>query len=226
MKFCVATLYSPDCSALAAVSNPNKRQYCSRHGYDLKLKTDGFDSRYSRFGWHYLAFERFRFFRECLNEFGLVLGCGADVLITNPSLRLEDIMEGRKPFVIAKDAIGFQTDVILVRRHPRSLELLDALLDSAPAYINAPFVDQTAFADLYPRFADAVEAVPQRVLNSFDYGTLSAWHTVHPNYRLAVDADGNDGQWQPGDFIFHCPGLPMHSKVAVLKDHLKMIQVV
>lgn len=219
MKICVATLCSPDCAALGAVTEPNKNDYCQRHGYDFLVRREGFIGD-PKHGHHRFVFERFRFFRDCLQSYDAVLGCGADVAITNPAVKLEDLMEWRKPFIIAKDALGLQTDVMLMRNRPDVISLLSAVVAAENRYWNAPYLDQSALTDIAPLYADTIEVVPQRLINAYDYNTLTAWHSVHQNYWLAKDADGNDGQWQPGDFILHCPGLPMERKLQVLREHV------
>lgn len=222
MKVCVATLCSADCSQISAVTEPNKAAYCERHGYELLIKREGFTGD-SDHGHHRFAFERFKFFIECLVDHDAVLGCGADVIITNPAITLESLMEGRKPFIIAKDAIGFQTDVMLMRKEPYVIALLSTIVECQEQYWGSPYLDQTAMAEIGPMFNRTVQVVPQRLINAYDYRTLTEWYRVHENYRLAKDCDGNDGQWHPGDFIFHCPGLSHDRKIEVLKAYLGVV---
>lgn len=217
MNIKVATLYSPDCADLAAITNPVKQAYCNRHGYYFATKTDGFKIVEPICGWHRYVFERWRWFAEVLSECDAVFCCGTDVLITNPSITLESIMDGRKPFLISQDAQMPNSDVMLIRRDSRCLHLMDGVANCHSSHHNAPYLDQTAFQELLPRYQDTVEVLPQRVMNSYDYNLMSCWHPIHENYRLAVDIEGNDGQWQPGDFIFHCPGIPYDQRMAAIK---------
>lgn len=208
MNCCVATLCSPAHAPIGAITHPNKQAYCDRHGYHFKVKSDGFQS--------HIAFERFRFFLDCLRECDLVLGCGADVIITNPEITLESLAEGRRPFLICKDANGYQSDVILARNHPDAIAFLEKIVGCEAQYVGAPQVDQTALEDFCPT-CQAVQVMPQRFMNSFDYTVL---YHLGGRYAIARDADMNDGQWHPGDFILHTPGLFADQKMALLRKHL------
>lgn len=225
MNIGLATICSPEVEAIGAVTNPNKVQYCKRHGYEFIVKTDGFVLNNPECGFHHLIFERWRWFAEILPKVDWLLCCGADVLITNMGIRIEDLVEGRNPFLICKDANGFNSDVVLVRNCWPCLDLLKDLAESRKEFSRTPELDQSAMRKILPRYANSVEVLPQRVMNAYDYTTLHEWYqrTCNVNYAKGLDADGNDGKWQPGDFIFHCPGISQSDKVRVLREKLKYV---
>lgn len=220
MNIAVATLSSPECFPLHDITAPEKRAYCERHGYKFEVKSGDFKIVDHCCGWHKYVFERWRWLAELLKGYDAVFFCGTDVLITNQTIRLEDLMEGRKPFIISQDAQMPNSDVMLVRNNPRAIELIELVAASHERHCNSAYLDQTAFQELMPTFEDVIEILPQRLMNAYDYGMMGFWYAVHDNYRLAIDKDGNDGQWKPGDFIFHCPGIPYDQRAAAIRSRI------
>ena len=218
MKIRLATITSKDVRKLASITNPNKQAYCALYNYEYVTKADAFAFKQKECGWHALAFERFYFFSSVLATCDVLLACGADVLITNPNIKLESFTD-RKPFLITKDAIGFQTDVMILRNHPRVFQLLNKLFDARTTHCKAPYLDQTALEDFAAEYSDVIEILPQRAINSFDYANMVRWHGVNENYKLGRDVFGNDGQWKSDDFIFHAAGYTFREKRKLLRKY-------
>lgn len=222
----VATLCSWDCRKLGKITNPNKQQYCDSYGYKYALKTTGiFKSikRLNKLGWHYPVFERWRYFLSVLETCDAVFCLGADVLITNHNIKLENILNKNKSFIICADAVGLQTDVMLIKNTLKTKKLIKELLEIQDKFSNYNFLDQTALESLVPKYSNIVSILPQRAMNSFDYTTLKSWYGTNPNYEKAIDINGSDGQWKMGDFILHTPGLPIDKKIEILKSYLPLV---
>jgi hypothetical protein len=224
MKIALATLCSPELAELGKLTHPNKGFYCGLHGYEYLTKLGDFLTDSPESGFHHLIFERWRWFGEMLPKFDWLLCCGVDVLITNPNITIESIVEGRKPFLICKDANGFNSDVILVKSDSECLNLMADIADSRPQFSRAPELDQSAMRSIFPKYPRTIEVLPQRVMNAYDYSSLFRYYG-NPNYAKGIDADGNDGKWQPGDFIFHCPGLSQEEKIPLLKEKLRHVAI-
>lgn len=223
MNIKVATLCSFVCRDIGKVTEPITREYCARHGYTFETKKHWFKQFSLRCGTHhFLAFERWRWFAEVLETCDMLFAIGSDVLITNHTTKLEDIAQERRSFICAKDAQGFNSDVLLVRNNPATLTLMRHVASLQSEFAKAPdnILDQGAFDSIAPNYTNEIHYVPQRLVNAYEYK-----HYAHlgGRYAQALDAEGNDGQWQRGDFVLHVPGLPKQQKIQILKEHLPLI---
>lgn len=205
------------------MTRPVRQRYCQRHRYQFLEKRWGF----KQFSWrcgthHFLAFERWRWFAEELETCDAILAIGADVLITNHRTTIEGMLADKKAFLCAKDAFSMSSDVLLVHNTPRTLGLMRRVASLQKEFENTPdtMLDQAAFESLVPSYSDVVQFLPQRQLNAYDY---PFYRHLGGRYAQAVDVDGNDGQWQQGDFLLHVPGLPKPQKIQILQNHLGMI---
>jgi len=164
--------------------------YQRQHGYANHLVTKapkGFDRP--------LAWLKLLAVRDALlkgHEYVFFLD--ADALITNPSVKLEDLMAPlratNKSMYLALEAHGgtMNTGSFFVRNHPRSLELLEWIWRQE-AFIHHPCWEQEALLHLHNHDPE----VRRRVLltdncnlfNSFPYGMRS---------------------WRKGDFLIHFAG--------------------
>lgn len=221
MKIGIATHVSNEMHMVEALTNPNKSEYALKYGYDFKLlRSTELDD--PRMGWHHLTFERYRAYRQCLIEgqYDWLFCCGADVLFTNFNISIESKCDPSFGFVITTDAGGLNSDVFIARNVPRTLELLQRIVDDRHKYVHAPVLDQNALNDLIPLYSDIVKIVPQRELQSYLYETVFGYG---PQYLKAKDLYGNDGQWKPGDFALHVPGIAREHKAQILSEMLKQV---
>jgi hypothetical protein len=223
MKVKLLTLCSDDCRELGDLTGRIKKEFAERHGYEFVEKKHDWKLSIPSLGHHHLVFERWLFLFEELQSSDVCLMTGADVLFTNHTITVESLMKDRKPFIIAKDALGFQSDVIIATKTDKTLELIKSVYNSYTTHRDAPFLDQSAFADHYKNFEQVIEVVPQRLINSFHYWTLKAWFSVHDNYAKGIDESGNDGQWRVGDFALHLPGISFAERISLVKSHIPLI---
>lgn len=214
MRFCVATVCSNTYADICAVTTPNKNEYARRHGYDCIIK-------YESVPYPQVFFRRLRWFLELLESkrYDWVFCCGGDVIFTNLTIPLTAIVGPDDHFIIAKDALTYQSDVFIVRASEKGTAFMRAWADSEPQFCKSEMYDQDAFAVLHPQFMDTIRVVPQRVLQGYDYDLYT---NLGGNYAKALDANGNDGQWKPGDFAFHVPA-HMDRKIAILKEKLNHV---
>jgi hypothetical protein len=72
--------------------------------------------------------------------------------------------------------------------------------------------------DTQGMMGDRIKFVPQRVMNSYNYD-LYPW-APHIHKR---DVSGNDGHWQPGDFLIHWPGVAQARRMTLARDMLTQV---
>lgn len=227
MKIGIATFCSPDVAELQAMTDPNRRAYAAKHGYDYTVLSTSLVAD-PRMGWHAHAFERFRAYRSLLvgGKYDWLFCCGADVIFTNPEIPIEPKCDWSKGFIIANDAGGLNSDVFIARNCSRTLELLQAVVDLRDRHWCSPLIDQDALDEVLPDFQDIVKIVPQKELQSHLYDAIIYKEVEVTSVQPYVDGKdklGNDGQWKPGDFALHAAGFPYAEKIAVLSKILKEI---
>lgn len=208
MTFTIVTFSSPEWSELAALTEGNKALYCARHRYDL-LTFHG--------PWKLgVAWARIADVAALCRSHPAdwLFFMGADTLITNFNVKLESLIDDKAHVIIANDCNGWNMDVMLIRCSPEAAAYFDYVLSTREQFVFAAFMEQSAMIAAAPKFPGLFKEVPQRTFNSYDY---TLWG------RAAIDCRGNDGQWQPGDFVFHAPGLPYEKKLETIKRILPQV---
>jgi hypothetical protein len=214
MRFCIATIYNPDYAFICDVTNPNKQRYAARHGYEFipsVIEISHLDLSFARYGWYTRLLQS--------NFYDWLFCCDGDMIFTNFTILLNSFVGTDHHFVIAKDALMVQAGVFLVRNSPHGRSILRRI-SAMQSQFRDGLRDQEAIQVAMSEFPEAFKVLPQRRLQSYEYGL---YKDLGGNYLKAQDADGNDGQWQPGDFALHVPGVG-EQKLKVLSEHLPLVE--
>lgn len=223
MKFLVVNAHLPAYKPLADLTTyGNRTEYCKRHGYTLKVQTEGFELPCC----HPVTFSRLKFMRDELNGSGFDWAwcSGVDTLNTNFNIRLEDLVDPAFHVIASCEWCGpFQADSFMVRNSPQGFGWMDAILAKYEVYKNHTWVEQQAIIDSLGEFGSAIKLLPQRVMNAYDYALYREKYKGEPKVMDAKDWFGNDGQWHPGDFLIHWPGLPLSQRLELAKKYLELV---
>lgn len=223
MKFVVINAHLPAYKPLADLTTyGNRADYCKRHGYTLKVQTDGFEL----LSCHPISFGRLKFMRDELNGSGYDWAwcSGVDTLNTNFNIRLEDLADPAFHVIASCEWCGpFQADSFLVRNSPQGIGWLDAIIAKHEQYKNNIWVEQAAIIDSLGEFDGLIKLLPQRAMNSYDYTLYRKMYPDKPGVINAKDFFGNDGQWYKGDFLIHWPGLPLTQRLELARKYLKLV---
>jgi hypothetical protein len=222
MKICVINAHLPNYQQLAELTTyGNRADYCHRHGYELKVQTDGFTGGMQ----HPVSWDRFRFMRDTLaGGFDWAWCSGTDTLNTNFNIRLEDLIDENFHVIASAEWCSpFQADSFLVRNSPEGLGWMDTILSMFDKYKTHTWVEQQAIIDTLPDFKGIVKLLPQRAMNSYDYWLYREKYPKENRVYSGVDIFGNDGQWRTGDFLIHWPGLPLEQRMELVKKYLPFV---
>jgi hypothetical protein len=140
-------------------------------------------------------------------------------MITNFNIRLEDLIDDNFDFVIATDCYNINNDSFLARASDTTIKWLRNTVNLLESYSNAKWLDQSAMIDTIDMMADRIKIVPQRTMNSYNYDLYPG--LVPHIYKK--DLFGNDGQWQPGDFLIHWPAVPLDTRIALAQEMLGQV---
>jgi len=221
-RFCVLTMHSESYAQMAAVTiYQNKREYCDRWGYDLNIETE-VDKRYSTgtihaggFSWDRLrvALDKIR-----SGRYDWIYCVGCDTLITNMRLPLTSFIDDSVHFIIANDCNEWNADSFLIRCSEPAIQFIEHVLSLFDKYRMHHWVEQQAMIEARESHPGIFKVLPQRSLDSYNYD-------LYPvrGGRDGKDCAGNDGQWQPGDFLIHWAGLPNDVRMADIERVLPLI---
>ena len=202
MKITFTTYCSKEYSPLGNIVLPNRRAYCERHGYDLVVHDTPLSDRHT--GWDKLAI-----IKQALATSEVVVWNGADVVVMNQDFRVETLL-ARYPkasVILTTDLYGLNSDNIILRSDPWAEQLIYAVWTFGyTLFRNHVWSEQEAFIRFTSAapYSNHVVLTEQNVMNSYInslYGRPSNW----------------PGDYRPGDWLVHLPGLPMEQRIAAAK---------
>lgn len=190
----------------------NKVKYAEKHGYLAIAKTDNFSPEQV----HFDKFVHLLDVMEKNPNLDWVWWLDNDAMITNFDIRVEDLVDNDYHVIMPTDIAALNTGSFIVRNSPEAKEWLNFLLSKKKEYKDdKKWFEQQAVIDFYPKFQDLFKIIPQQWLNSYDYRMYNV---------EGIDLLGQDGQWYPGDFVIHWPGLPNETRVQLVKQYQPYIQ--
>ena len=232
MKILVYCPYS-HLQELAALTIPNKQEYCQINGYEFQTHELGgeginIDGQYS--------YRRMGFVLEKLKTEGWdwIWVSGLDVLITNMNIRLESIIDDNFGLIHSCDALDpcmACMDSYLVS--PKAIPLLECVMSYRDNPIGRLQEQTTTLALIKEgRFTGIHKLLPQRVMNSYQYQAPnntpyvgSPYVGENENWKNGIDSMGFPGEWQLGDFVIHVGATnDWQFKVNFIREFLTNIQ--
>lgn len=195
LKIGLLTAFDPAQRPLADISSPNKRAYCTRHGYEFIGRTGGFDAgRHPVWG-------KVKFLRELLPRFDWLFWSDADSLVLRPDVPLERFLPGEGEggdMVIGLEDMGIgvfhvNAGQFFIRNSRWSLKFLEGWYALEQFEADA-LREQRALIHLIETrdLSRRVRLVPQRRFNAYPV-----------NYRAR-------------DFLLHFPDLPTAEKLRLM----------
>jgi glycosyltransferase involved in cell wall biosynthesis len=211
-KMAIVSLFNERHRDLADLTWANKEKYAEKHGYLAVAKTDNFSTEQ-------VHFDKFVHILDVMNkhpDVDWVWWLDNDAMITNFDIRAEDLVDNEYHVIMPTDIAALNTGSFLVRNSTKAREWLEFLLSKKKEYKNDnKWFEQQAVIDFYPKFQELFKIVPQQWLNSYDYNMYGV---------EGIDLLGQDGQWYPGDFVIHWPGLQNEVRVQLAKHYQQYIQ--
>lgn len=211
----VASVQNNNILKLAEKTWPNKVAYAEKHNYDYVVKTDDWVFEPRHIGWERMQFILDIF--EAYPDTEWLWLTGADSLVTNFNIKIEDRISDTHDIVVAGDFNEpIVDDSLLVKNTPRARAYLQDMMDAMPDYVNHHYAENGWMLETYEKYKDVVKIVPQHMMNSYEY----RMYRVAPwNYEGTTDTHGHRGQWEPGDWLVHWPGTQLHERLALVEEY-------
>lgn len=226
MNIAMITCYDQTYAELGNITSPNKQEYCQKLGYQFICKTDNFkypntsNNRPDQL----MGFEKHHMILQLFDQdptLDWIHWTGADLIVTNFNQRIENIIDDSYHMLVCFDANGMNVDSMLVKNSRVGRGLMQWVLDNIEIYRYTDWHEQQALIDFYfrhPLGRDIIKALPQRVMNSYDYNLYPEWQ-----HRPHMDHTGNNGDWQLGDFMFQVPGLHVNQRIEVMQHYIQRV---
>lgn len=217
MKFKIVSYYTENYQPLVDKTwTNNKIPYCEKHNYLYENKLRVWKDS------HHGQVDKIQIIKEELNSMppdSWVWWTGADLMITNWTIRLEDIIDLNYHFIIASDFNGINADSFLIRNSKLGNEYLDMIANTLPSYKDNWEGEQAIMKDTYERYKDTiVKLVPQRLINSYNYALY-----VNRYPPPLIDKLGTIGDWKIGDFVIQWPATDLNFRLQAFNYYSQLI---
>jgi hypothetical protein len=185
----------------------NKLPYALRHGYKAFEKRDNFSKEA-------VHFDKFTHILDTFDknpDLAWIWWLDNDAMITNFNKRIEDVIDDSYDIILTTDLASINTGSFLVKNSENSRVWLEDMISKRKDYLNdKKWFDQQCVIDTYVSYKDIIKILPQRSMNSYDY---RIYGVANPK-----DMEGNDGQWQSGDWVVHWPGLSNQLRIQLAEQ--------
>jgi len=182
----------------AKATVPCNAEYALRHGYSLLVKHETYERGLAE-GLHGIL--------RTLDEYDLVWTLDADCLVTNHTLRIEDVPGLGEHVTLCEEGImprnRFNCGSMVWRDTDGTRGLIHDLIASEEEWRNpskCEFIWQSWLANHAEQLGDTLTVLPQRAFNS-----------------VAWEHSGGGCLWQPGDFVYHPCGFDHANRLPTLE---------
>lgn len=207
--YVVATMHDQGYRSLSQVTcDNNKVPYCELHGYELAVKTDEWSD--------VIYFDKIQFLIDILEnnpDVKWIWWLDTDALITNFTKKIEDYVDDQYHIIMSTDVNGMNCGSFFIKNSPEALEWLRMILDHKERYKLKRWdnPEQTPMIMTYIKYKDWIKLVPQKEINSYNYALL--YPTLSNKDMLGVV-----GEWAPGDWVLHWPGISNPQRIQIAQQ--------
>lgn len=206
MNAAILTSVSANIADLAALTMPNKLEYCLRHGYSLVIDNQPYEQ----------AVANMQTLLPYLDRFDLLWGMDADTVITNMAQPLHELWCLGPHVTVCEEGIvewsRLNCGSVVYRSTPQTRWLIEQAAANYEEWRHYPCIWQTWLEGVAEEHPQVVTVAPLRSFNS------CVWN------RPANARDEIGGHWQPGDLVYHpCGVFPMTERMEWIKDALTKV---
>jgi hypothetical protein len=201
MKYCIVSLHDENYRPLADITlYKNHKEYCERHGYDLKIKLETQVSEET-------GFNQVEFLIDLLPNYEWIWLVGCDTMVMNYTIKIEDKIDNNYSFIIGADVNGPNAHSYLVKNSEEGMNWLKFIISKKPEYMSHPWKDNKVIHDYYNQdpWVSSIKVHPQRYMNSYLYKRLYGYE--------------NEGEFEMGDWLLHLPGTTTENRMIVMEEY-------
>lgn len=199
MKITLLTIASPEYWDMMNITAPSKFQYCLKNNIQFEMRQHSSLMKT-------IHDERIHFSLSTLRKCDWLWFMGADTLIMNQKIDVNNFLDPEYDFIIGEDINGINNDVFFLKNTLKSKLFLTRTLMNNPQYEN----EQESMKSILITSTLKTKIVHQKQFNSYLYDEYSY-------------SDDKGGSYSEGDFILQVPGLPKERKMQLLNEYSKKI---
>lgn len=205
MKIAVASTHDENYREFVELTlYSNHKEYCERHNYDLLVgELDYTENK---------GFEQWKFLLDNVSNYDWIWFVGADTLVMNHTIKIEDKIDNNYHFIISEDVNGPNAHSFLVRNSKEAKDWIEFIWNlRSSSYLHHDWADNKVIHDFYnvDPWKKYIKVQPQRYMNSYLYREL--W-----GYRW--EDRWADGQFQEGDWLLHMPGTSLDTRKWIVEN--------
>jgi hypothetical protein len=207
MSVALVTSVSANIADLAAITVPNKLEYCLRHGYTLICDNQPYDQ----------AVARVDLLCHYLDRFDMVWTLDCDAVITDIGQPIHELACLGPHVTVCEEGIvswnRLNCGSMVWRNTTKARVLLQTISEDRDRWAGLTCGWQTLLGEFAAVGVDVLTVAPLRAFNS------CVWN------RPANERDEVGSHWQPGDFVYHpCGVFPMEERIEWLKRILTQVR--
>ena len=167
-------------------------------------------------GWY--GFINTKLAAETLEGYDVVFCMEADMLITNPSVKLEQFIDNDNHFFLCKDVNGWNGGSFIVRNTPEAKEWLSFVNSCEDGYGH----EQNVF-EIYCDSKSGIKQLPHPSINSIKFDEYFPAYGK-PNYKegdIVPKPKLEQGDWEPLCLLCHLPAMPLEKRIETFKKLIK-----
>lgn len=205
MELTLLMQYNAVFAPVGDITSARNRAYCLRHGFSFGLSIGEPES-----GVH-PVYGKIELLRSQLltSRSDWFLWMDADAVILNQELDARAFLDEAFDLIISNDCNGLNSGVFFIRNSPWSRALIESVYALRRVMPNETMAEQNAMRALLsiPSMATHVKYAEQTDFNSY----------LQEKYGRPADSPG---QYQPGHFILHLPGMNQQDRIDTLNSML------
>lgn len=212
MNIGIFTHFDNNFKEVGNITYPILQKYAEKHGYHAHCITERNSDRHP-------VWDKVKIIRDNLDKYDWLMYVDADTLITNHTIKLEDIIDDSFDLIISRDVNDINSGVFFIKSSEWSKKYLDDVwgIDPRhPIYNNICRFDTTQGEQRamiacieHETNKKHIRIDSQSLYNSYLYGI----------YGMSFD----EGQWTEGKFILHLPGVENEKRVKIFTEKLSSI---
>jgi hypothetical protein len=214
--FKVISYYSENYQPLVDKTwHQNKVPYCQRHNYLYENYLEKWSSMREC---QNIKIDILKKNLESLTSNDWLWWTGADLMVTNWTIKLEDIVDTNYHFIVASDFNGINADSFLIRGSDEGKSYLAMIANTLINYENWEG-EQGIMKDTYEQYKNTVvKLVPQKLMNSYNY---AVYRGRYP--EPLIDKLGTVGDWSIGDFVIQWPATDLNFRLRAFDYYSNLI---
>jgi hypothetical protein len=209
---------------LAKLTNANKCQYCDNWP----------ECHFMAYLGHYnkklpLGMQKIELIDAILPDYDLIWWQDTDSMIMNFSKDIESFVDDNFSFYISRDINCTNGGSFIIKNNANGKKILNTMLDKIPDYTHHGLQESAMIRDMYQQqeWQKIIKILPQsgeKGINSY-FEDLYYWI-----YGIEVfekrRTEGNNCQFQRGDFLVHWPGCSLEHRIHLAKSERVLSNII